>query len=484
MKKILFSVLSAFLICSQLHSNTPETEEITFSADTEKHPLVGLGGMMIFNVGLAGYNRFAVGSAWAKTGPDDWIHFYERRLSWDNDWYWTNFFLHPYQGSMYYMSARGANLNTLESMGVTVLGSAIWEYFCEQNSPSINDMAYTTIGSFCVGEMFFRLSQEANSKNIILGTALNPERLWTEYICRVKQKNTHGNIHSMSLALGAGTSAGGAFIEDFEIENYENNFASYELYPVSAGFEFAADYNDPYGHDSNSPYSQFTLNVQGGMGKGSGKSGYCAYEDIDRQLFYDIRIFSDAMLFSRAVNTGSDTDSSLGMTMIYDFEWHSYYMLSSLAPGIAFKQRINRDAGRIEWQSQLALILLGTTDYYYFHRKVIDKPRGIFRNYNDTVGIESIGRIKYSTDSGHVLALDFRGYIMHDFYHQLIKFRDMTQGWEFIGLLGASYEFPVTETFKIGLRDEVYAKYALYKSQNDLYQILNTAKLYVKIQFK
>ena len=95
-----------------------------------KHPFVALTGALGFNVLLATWNRYMIGSNWANTGWDEWNHFWEREMSWDRDWYWTNFFLHPYQGSMYYMASRGSNLNQLESFLITALGSYSWEYLC------------------------------------------------------------------------------------------------------------------------------------------------------------------------------------------------------------------------------------------------------------------------------------------------------------------------------------------------------------------
>ena len=155
MKRVFFTILTLLIFLSGLSgqtvSQTAQTAETAQTADEwsqQKHPWIGIGGALGFNLLLASWNRWAIGSAWAKTGPDEWLHFYERRLTWDRDWYWTNYVLHPYQGSMYYMSARGANLNRLEAFGVNVLGSSIWEFFCEKNAPSINDMVYTTIGSF------------------------------------------------------------------------------------------------------------------------------------------------------------------------------------------------------------------------------------------------------------------------------------------------------------------------------------------------
>jgi len=456
--------------------------------DTRKHPLVGIGGMIVFNLGLASWNRYMIGSAWAKTGWEEWNYFWERELTWDRDWYWTNYFLHPYQGSMYYMSARGANLNQLESMGVTILGSSIWEYLCECNAPSKNDMVYTTVGSFCVGEMFFRLSQETNEMSRLLGVAFNPERLFTEYICRVKQQNTSGNIHAFNVGIGVGNMIAGAHIDGVSTDLYETQ----EMYPVFGMISAYVDYNDPYTHDSNEPYKQFSLDVQGGMGKGSGTAGPCAYPDVDENLFYDIRILSDAMMFARTIDCGENKDTSLGMCMIYDFDWHSYYMLSSLAPGFAFKQRINGEDSKVEWQAQLAAILLGTTDLYYYHRdvnNVFSNQSGTFRSYSDTIGAQTILKFKHSAESGRCLDVNFRGYAMYDFYDQLQNTEIESAGWEFIGLLSAAYEIPVSKRVRLGVKDEVYGKMSFFNSHKqpetgNYKQIANTARVYAKLVLK
>lgn len=481
----------------QFHLNNFESSEISLLADSDsgengffadwdnrKHPFVGLGGMLAFNLGLASWNRYMIGSAWAKTGWEQWNHFWEREMTWDRDWYWTNYFLHPYQGSMYYMSARGANLNQLESMGITVLGSSMWEYLCECNAPSKNDMIYTTIGSFCVGEMFFRLSQETNEMSRLLGIAFNPERLFTEYLCRVKQQNTSGNIHSFSVGLSVGNMVAGVNVKNVSTAEYEPQ----EIFPVFGMIDAYVDYNDPYTHDSNEPYKQFSLAVQGGMGKGSGNAGPCAYPDVDEKMFYDIRILSDAMMFARTIDCGENKDTSLGMCMIYDFDWHSYMMLSSLAPGFAFKQRINYEDAKFEWQAQIAAILLGTTDLYQYHRDLgghTYPTEGTMRSYNNTIGGETILKAKYSTESGYCLDVNFRGYAMYDFEDQLQRKDLESTGWEYIGLLTAAYEVPVSERVRLGVKDEVYGKIAVYKETvADIKQIANTAKFYVKLAVK
>ncbi len=446
--------------------------------DEKKHPFVAVTGALGFNLGLATWNRYMIGSGWAQTGWEEWDHFWERKLAWDRDWYWTNFFLHPYQGSMYYMASRGSNLNTVESLAVTFLGSYTWEYLCECNAPSKNDMVFTTIGSFCVGEMFYRLSEEAEEVSRLLSIAINPQSLWTEYVWRINPKRKTGNIHSLSLGFDIGNVTAGTHVERQDISTYPQK----EVYPVFGMLEFSVDYNDPYRHDSNSPYSQFSLYIQGGLGKGSGESGYCAMEDYDEKLFYDIRIFSDGMLFARELKLSENTDTSLGAVMLYDFEWHSYYMLSSLAPGFAFKQRYNREDSCFEWQSMLACVILGNTDFYYMHRKIYAEPDGVNCNYNHTMGAEAVLKFKYLKENGFAAGFDFRGYAMYDFKDQLQN--HFSTGWEYIGLLNGYVEVPLSKLVRIGVKDELYGKFTVYDDVNDVQQLVNTVKVFAKLQLK
>lgn len=481
----LFLMLTSFLPAQsfkpEFFSSETHSEVQLSDWDTEKHYIAGITGALGFNLCLATYNRYVIGSGWAKTGWEQWDHFWERELTWDRDWYWTNFFLHPYQGSMYYMSCRGANMNPAESMVVTVLGSAFWEYLCECNAPSKNDMIYTTIGSFCVGEMFFRLSQEAGETSRLLATAINPTRLWTEQVWRIRQPNTTGRLYNFDIGVALGNTVAGTKIDG--ISPSSATYKSPEVYPVYAGLFLNIDYRDPYTHDSNSPYDQFSLNVQGEIGKGSGEKGLCAYESYDAKLFYNIRIFSDAMLLARTLNLGENKDTSVGITMIYDFDWHSYYMLSSLAPGFAFKQRINFQDSKLLWQAQAGAIILGTEDYFYYHRKVTEIPKGTIRSYSMTTGAEALFKCRWEKSRGTAVGVNFRGYAMYDFYDQ-IQTENESTGWEYVGILTANFELPVSKNVSLGAVEEVYGKAALYKKVPDVYQIVNTAKVYAKLKLK
>lgn len=484
---------STFIFAQEETDNESSQTEVTFAAekdsqedsqnDGKKHWFSAFGGVLFFNVGLATYNRYAIGADWAQTGPSEWSHFWERRLAWDDDWYWTNFVLHPYQGSLYYMSARNSNLNVFESALVTMFGSAFWEYLCETNAPSKNDMVYTTVGAFAVGEMLYRLSMAVDGKTRIGAYALDPIRLFNEFVTKQKPMDPKGIIKEFTLKVSAGTAESYSNIlypdETLTLKDYNNT----ERYPVFGSAEMFVVYNDPYTNDSNTPYNQFELRVQGSAGKGSGTGAPCNYATLDKNMMYNIEIESDGMLWSRSPSFGETVDTSLGFIMEYDFDWHSYYLLSSLAPGLAFKQRFNFENSRLEYQLHGAWIALGTADYYYLRRSLLATwPDGLIRPYSYTTGAESVFKIKYATKKGSSIGFDFHGYAMYDFYNQVKE--GTSTGWEYIGKGTLSAELAVSDKVRIGLSDRVYAKRTFYRIAPDVFQILNTAQAYVKWAIK
>ncbi|WP_407428801.1 DUF3943 domain-containing protein [Treponema sp.] len=449
--------------------------------DGKKHPLVAVGGLLFFNLGLSSYNRWVLGSGWAQTGWDEWDHFWEREMSFDRDWYWTNFVLHPYQGGIYYQVSRGSNLNQLESFAVTFAGSYMWEFLCETNEPSINDMYYTSVGSFAMGEMLYRLSLNADEISELFGHFINPTRWWTQLWTRQKPLGTTRNIHELSLKFTLGTARTKTQI----INSSDYDYTGSEFYPVFFNPSIFIAYNDPYGHDSNDPYSQFEIEISASIGKGSGEGADCNYAELDKKIMYDIRILSNGMLFARAPRFSENTDTTIGLTMEYEFDWHQFYELTSLGPGFAVKQRVRGDSADFEWQLHGAWNVLGTTDYYYYHRPIVEQTASVCRNYSYTTGPMAIFKARYITGNGSSFNFSFRGYAMYDFYSQLQENSTMpSSGWEWIGVGNISYELALSKTVRLGVQDELYVKRAFYKKVPDVFQWLNSAGAFVKFQLK
>lgn len=78
----------------------------------------------------------------------------------DHDMLPTNFFGHPYHGSLLFNAARGAGLSFWESSLHAVGGSLMWELFAEREPPSSNDLVATGLGGVLLGEITHRLSSQ------------------------------------------------------------------------------------------------------------------------------------------------------------------------------------------------------------------------------------------------------------------------------------------------------------------------------------
>lgn len=121
----------------------------------------GLGAatqIFSLNMGLWAFNRYVAKQHYAYID----IHTIRKNLKhkfvWDNDDMGNNMFLHPYHGNLYFNSARSRGYNFWESGLFNLGGSAMWEWFMENEYPSVNDIIATPVGGLALGEVFYRTS--------------------------------------------------------------------------------------------------------------------------------------------------------------------------------------------------------------------------------------------------------------------------------------------------------------------------------------
>lgn len=479
-RKLLAVLSIAVLFSSYSFSQNQDimnVEPLVFESDTvsqdgtKKHYFVAAGGVLLVNGIIGSWNRFVSRAPWAQVTWDEVKHPWERELVYDRDWYWTNFVLHPYQGGLYYLAARNSNLNLFESFLYTAAGSATWEYFFELNAPSINDLCYTSIGGMITGEMLYRLGLEAQGKNkTVLSFIANPLRLYTDPVLRQKPQGSSGMLEDCSLKFGFGMAVARS---DAHVPYSDIN----EVFPCFGNVELRTLYADPYGHDSNIPYSQFYFEFGGAGGKGSGEG----VDDTEKKLMYDVHIFSDGMILSRAPDMGGGKDTTVGICMEYDFVWNSFMEFSSIAPGFAFKQRINGDGAALSYQLRTSWVIMGTSDFFYLHRNVYEKPDFTYRDYGYSTGAELVGKIAYAKKNGIVFDWTLHGYAFWKYPYQTQKIDD--SGWEFIAFSDVSLEMPVSEKINIGISDELYLKTTAFDNEKNITQIHNSVNVYARFKF-
>jgi len=110
-----------------------------------------------FNVAM---NRIAFISNKAVYGVslDSWGDNLRGPWWYDEDQFRTNQFAHPYQGNVYFTSARSLGQPFWTSWAYALGGSALWEWFGETEPPSVNDSITTPFAGGILGEVLFRLS--------------------------------------------------------------------------------------------------------------------------------------------------------------------------------------------------------------------------------------------------------------------------------------------------------------------------------------
>ena len=457
-------------------SDSESSPEVLFDSESQSEPvykrnfLVALTSLVVPNAVIGSWNRFVSQSSWAQVSFEYACHFYEHECSWDDDWYWTNFVLHPYQGSLSYMGARAANFTPYESIIFSTISSLSWEYFYELNAPSINDMIYTSIGAFPVGEMLYRLSYSLQKLWSPSRFIADPIRLYSDPLMRNKTRAPEGDVTELSIKFSSGTQYGKTIA-------LQSNQRTSELYPVHGGAELYVLYGNPYGHSSNTPYDQFEMNFGFKLGPGNGYG----YKDLEQVLNYDIHLVTNGMLLSRAVDWGENRDTTIGLVFDYDFMWQSFYDISSLSPGFAIKQKIHNERSSFEWQTHFDVLLLGTTDFYYYRRNILDDPLA-YRSYSYTMGGEFVGGFKFAHQNGQALSANVHSYAMYLLPSQITG--EMSTGLELMSVCKLNYDIHLVKQLYIGLGDSFFCKNSFYDDLPNLFAFMNEAEIYAKIQLK
>ena len=111
------------------------------------------------NVGVHLFDRFVTKSDFAQTTFKTLKRNFTDGMVWDNDFFSTNMFAHPYHGGLYFNAARTNGLTFWESAAYSLGGSLMWEFLGETEPPAINDVFATSMGGMAIGEITHSLSR-------------------------------------------------------------------------------------------------------------------------------------------------------------------------------------------------------------------------------------------------------------------------------------------------------------------------------------
>jgi len=210
------------------------------------------------------FNEFPRGSSISQMNPASWWHNFQHGMSYDDNFFSTNQFAHPYQGSLYFNAARSNGFNFWESAPFAFAGSLMWECCGETHLMSVNDWVNTGMGGIALGEMLYRTSSlvldntatEGRGRREAWAFLLNPIRGFTRLISgRATSVSDNPSdpldkapdFLSNRLHMGARGFAENAGFTDPQYGAF-----------VNLDFQFGA----PFGIERNRPFEFFLLSAQ------------------------------------------------------------------------------------------------------------------------------------------------------------------------------------------------------------------------------
>lgn len=110
------------------------------------------------HIGVNLFSSYVLHNEYSKISFQSVKHNFETGFVWDSDFFTTNFFAHPFNGSNYFDIARSNGYSYLESIPFAFGGSLTWELFMETDPPQTNDLIMTTTCGIFLGEVLHRLS--------------------------------------------------------------------------------------------------------------------------------------------------------------------------------------------------------------------------------------------------------------------------------------------------------------------------------------
>ena len=420
--------------------------------EEKKHYVIPAAEMLTESALLLCFNRYA--TPWKNYGHVDWSdieHNLTSKWVWDQDEFNINQICHPYQGATYFTTARSAGLNFWESAAyATLFGNIPWELFCECETPAVNDFIITSVGGATLGEMFHRFFADSWHTNFQwISYFIAPFEGINYHIFKWEPPQTADRTEVLENMMFVGTV--------LDTKSY------------MAGIGVNAIYGKPFGHNTKEPFDSFEFHLRG-----------CLSTDS-----YLCTLFSDGYLWSRKVNTGLNSSSTLGLSLHYNFIYSENINYSDNSVGLSFKSRSFLPYNALfDIKLHLNWLILGGTEYYRFMNGDIPMPAsGEERRTYDLCTGENIKlEMILSQDGFGKLTLFGMFSGMHTIDDAIPE--DGSDGFTSVVLLGASYEHRLAKNLIAGISYHSYFKNGFYDSDDDRYDDWHFLSLFCKLKVR
>ncbi|GBU07011.1 hypothetical protein AwDysgo_03420 [Bacteroidales bacterium] len=367
----MFSEASAQFVMRNNLYNRVAPDSIDLDYYSKKKPLQAVGEIVALNLGVWSFDRYILKGDFAYISLNTIKDNFKKGFVWDNDKLPTNLFNHPYNGNLFYNSARSSGFNYWQSGGFALGGSLMWEMFMEREFPSTNDVIATPIGGMALGEIFYRTSDLVLDDRArggdrfgreLAGLVISPMRGLSRIVSgdawRVRPSSgSQFGSPELSVELSAG-------VRFLELKD--------KIFDKGSGFtsSISIEYGDKFDNESVTPYDYF--NIVGNINIHSSQPLIGQINAMGRLWGSDLvdskKDYLGLAAFQYFDFYDSDTISSVSNKKPYEFGTPASFGLALL-----YKDRRHQE-WHMDGHAHLSAILLGATlsDYY-----ALDE-----RNYN------------------------------------------------------------------------------------------------------
>jgi len=396
--------------------------------------------IVAFNLLLGSYNKYVTESDFAQINTETIKANFKAGWGWDADDFTTNMWKHPFQGSIYFNTARSNGYNYWISLLMASFGSLHWEYFMEIEHPSINDFITTSLQGAIFGEVFYRISSlvidETTPKKRVwreLGvTGFNPGRAVNRVIYGRSFRVINENLYTtkpykLNFIMG---------VNDHSQSNY------YKTQKRRGFIGFNYFYGDLFRQKKYTPLDIFSFETE--------------FQFKPEFSIVKFRIFG--ILLGKAFNLNQENNINskfiIGLFHYTDFLRNDVFDIGAvnIGPGISYLSPSFWYTSRVIVTTTIAFMPMSAVNSNYA-KEFIPKNFDEGRNYNLSTGLSLRGRIIFTSK-----------YLTLKLTHSFWAFWTLqgAKGKEFINIFEPTIVFKISKHIKTGIGGLLYYRNGKY----------------------
>jgi hypothetical protein len=410
--------------------------------------------VLAINYGASAFNEYVRNANFNQVSPRSFWDNIEHGWTWDDNEFRTNQFIHPFNGSTYYNSARANGLGFWTSALYALGGAFMWEAAGETHPMSFNDQISTGVGGIAFGEATYRLSSA-----ILDNTAIGSGRTWREIgAFLVDPIRGFNRFLSKQATRQTGNPA----------SPYDRNPPRYSTFVAAGGrmmgegeslsdstrtgafLEIAVDHGSPWENERRQAFDHFNVGVQ--------------LNSDDKAPIARLQIRGD--LFSKAFGEGDGRKHAIAFTQNFDYVNNESYEFGGQSFGAALFSRFQPSAGvHVRTRVDATAMVLGAVNSdYAFLAEVANQER--YREYDYGPGLGGSAEVTASFRNRARFAMLYRFQWISTKNGSVFNTEEFggSDANHYVQMAGARAAYPIGGGASVGLDGIVFLRDSFYSS--------------------